>query len=88
MTSQQWSQAGIKEGDGLSKERGAGGRLHNCALTRRDVRTCSGFPCPQGLQVILPQLTNETVVSAARKRSHLVHESGQVLALSPSTRIA
>lgn len=62
--------------------------MSNYALTRCDVRTCSGFPCPQGLQVVLPQLTNETVVSAARKRSCLVPESGQVLALSPSTRIA
>lgn len=56
----------------MGKEQGAGVRLSStssCALTRGDVRIRSGFPCPQGLQVILPQLTNETVVPAARKCS-------------------
>lgn len=56
----------------MGKEWGAGGRLSstsNCALTRRGVRLCSGFPCPQGLWVTLPQFTNETVVPAARKCS-------------------
>lgn len=51
-----------------------GGRLSstsNCALTRGDVRICSGFLCPRGLQVILLQLTNETVFPAARKCSCL-----------------
>lgn len=61
---------GIRKGVSLGREWGAGGKLSSassCALTRHDVRIYSRIPCPQGLWIRLPQLTNETVVSADRK---------------------
>lgn len=61
---------GIRKGGSLGREWGAGGKLSsasNCALTRCDERIHSRIPCPQGLWIRLPQLTDETVVSADRK---------------------